>query len=210
MFDIANKMILPIFEDGAVMPLSMAKEAIDSWAKSNDINNIEYLDSGAWGHAFKFNGDRVVKITVSVEEALFAYEAMFESPNGYVPIHSVEKVNDTVFIIVMDLLNRPEDLLQHLYDLDLIIDDAEYEYHKQQICELEHIIHDKTVRKLFRDIHDIVNESNKFRMTDIHADNIGFDFDTGEVLIFDQPLHIVSHVQKVITLKMMDEIELFQ
>lgn len=204
-----EKMTFPIFEEDAVIPFEMARDAILSWAKFYDTEMVEYLDSGAFGHAFKIKDNKVIKITTSLEEALFAYEAMFEAPDGYVPIHSVEKINDTVFIIEMDYLNRPEYFLEILDEIDAAVDRLDFLFHEDPFQRVECQLETDEVVQTFIDIYDIVNESKKFVMTDIHADNIGLDCETGEVVIFDQPFHKPSDLQKILFLKNVDELELY-
>ena len=51
------------------------------------------------GQAYKLEGDKVLKVTVGIEEAAYAYEAMLNKPKGYVPIYDVQKINESVFII---------------------------------------------------------------------------------------------------------------
>lgn len=186
MIDFSNSIDVPFFDEGAEMPLGMAEEIIHNWAVIKNRKIIKYIDSGAWGHAFLLDDRQVVKVTISMEEAVFAYDAMHEAPEGYVPIHSVEMINESVFIILMDYLNIPKDFLELATELDSILDRQFFVYHSDPIHEVEHLIVHDEMAQLFLDIHAIVNENPKFKMADIHAGNIGLDFDSGEVVIFDQ------------------------
>lgn len=164
---------------------SEAKIIVDLWCKENKKTLVRYLDGGASGYAFLLEDEVVIKVTSSMGEAVYAYEAMQESPEGYVPIYSVEMIKPERFIVTMKFLDiepKTKSLAERLfYSLDTngyaITSDIE---------DIEHLIQTETEYDIYCDLHAAVMNCPQFPMVDVHEDNIGFCNDTFSFLVFDQ------------------------
>lgn len=186
----SQKLILPHFEEDAEITFNLALEIATAWCKKNKKVLSSPLGFGAAGHAFLLEDDTVLKVTLSLTEAAFSYDAMYEAPDGFVPIHSVEKANDTIYLILMDYLEQPENLISLGIELDNFIDENELNYMEDPKTYSKQI-ESEQVRELYIDLCTIAQNDDRFPMLDIHFGNYGLDMETGELLLFDQVYHSI-------------------
>lgn len=186
-----QKLILPDFEDGDEITHNLALEIANTWCKKNNKVLSSPLGFGAAGRAFLLEDETVLKITLSLTEAAFSYDAMYEQPDGFVYTHSVEKANDSIYIILMDYLEQPEFLTSLGIELDNFVDENEINYMENPSIYIDQI-ETKDVQQLYSTICSIAQNNVLFPMLDIHFGNYGLDIETGELTLFDQVYADVS------------------
>ncbi len=176
---------VPVPQSGKKLNRDLANQISEYWAKENNTNIIKFIASGEWGQAYQIEDNKVLKVTVGIEEAAYAYEAMLNKPKGYVSIYDVKKINESVFIIVMDLIEQPKYLMEMVKEIDDILDSHSLEVKSDpKSCE-DLIENDETLDILFQ-LNEIATGDNNFPMNDIHYENVGFKLGTTEIIIIDQ------------------------
>ncbi|MBM25040.1 MAG: hypothetical protein CL760_04995 [Chloroflexi bacterium] len=182
---------VPIPKSGKKLDNIWADKISKYWVEQNNSSIKRFIAGGEWGQAYEIEDNKVLKVTVGIEEAAYAYEAMKDKPFGYVPIHEVLRVNESVFIIIMDLIEQPEYLMNITKELDDILDSKSLSINSDPKSVEDLIQNDFMIEILF-DLHDIVVSNDKFPMGDVHCENIGFKLGTTELVVIDQMFDFVD------------------
>lgn len=182
---------VPIPKSGKKLDDIWADKISKYWVEQNNSSIKRFIAGGEWGQAYEIEDDKVLKVTVGIEEAAYAYEAMKDKPFGYVPIHEVLKVNESVFVIIMDLIEQPEYLTDMTKEIDDILDSKLLSINSDP-RKIEHLIQNDSMIEILFDLHDITVGNEKFPMGDIHYENVGFKLGTTELVVIDQMFDFVD------------------
>lgn len=171
-------------ENGNLITKEEALNIAKSWCDKNEVAFVRYIDSGGFGHAFEIENSKVLKITSSLGEAAFSYDASNEEINGYVKTYSVQRLNNKLFFIVMDLLNMDSNVQEASNGLFEVINQIDHDILSDE--DISHLLSDEE-NVILEDIKTtmIENKSN-FQMLDVHEENIGYDDYTSSYVIIDQ------------------------
>lgn len=204
MYDTSGITSIPEIGETEEITPALAYYIANKWASFYNHSIESPLGFGSWGRAYLLEDGTVLKVTTSLGEAAFAYEAIAEAPEGYVPIHSVEKVNSTIFVITMDYVDQPDFLKDLCIILDNFIEEHDILF-SECPSQYEHHLEEEEVVQLYWDLHYIATNNPKFPMKDIHFGNVGLDSETGDLILIDQ---LFEHFSKAEYLQRIETIQL--
>lgn len=155
------------------------------YASKNNDEIKTHLGSGQNGCAYLLGSKKVLKITTEWGEAAFAYKSMLEPIIGYVKVYSVHKLNDDIFLIIMEHVDIDPDTYNLGEELDEIAEDCNISFNEPPSL-YDHLIEDPEILDLCYEIYEIIAMNPNDEFVDIHVGNYGRSFSTGLLLMFDQ------------------------
>lgn len=180
-------------------PASFMSEMCEQLESTLEARLTSYLGGGKQGHVFLDNEHRVVKITRSLQEALFAHYLLSLPDKAFPSVHSVEShsINDVpVFLIrrdhlrpLIEITSEEQPTLAHT-----LIKAAWADIRRQPtsshltsaLTDLE-----ASAPRLRQQLTDLARSLTTFRdgsgltVSDVHVENIGFVADQSRLVVMD-------------------------
>lgn len=164
-------------------------EVANAWCEKNQYQFIEKIGDGGYSFVYSVSKDNetfALKISSSFSEAAFAYDIVAAEPEGYVRTHSVERVHDKCFIILMDMLEFNESIKNDGLKMFEILEEHGFCIQSTEKDDVKYLLSEEQFT-IFSDIQDAIEEnSDDFHMLDVHEENIGYDNFTSSYILIDQ------------------------